>query len=393
MPVLGTLQLLLSLLLLFFTHDLATGLTFDIVSLGAKPNGKTDSSPAFQTAWTNACSSSVPATIYVPNGVFYVQSGNFNGPCKNNAITILIDGTLMASSDIQVLAQTESWISFKDINGLSISGGVLDGQGIGLWNCKHSGQSCPDGATNLLISNAQNVKVSGLSSVNSQMFNIVVHGCQNVLVQGMNVSDAGDSPNTDGIHVEQSLNVTILNSSIGTGDDCISIGPGTTNLWMENITCGPGHGVSIGSLGKEAEEAGVENVTVSTATFRGTENGVRIKSWGRPSDGFATNVLFQHIVFYDVKNPLIIDQNYCPNHESCPGQASGVKISDVTYQDMNGTSATEVAINFNCSPSNPCTGLALDDIKLTYNNGIPQASCENAQGTASGPVQPSSCLA
>lgn len=28
-----------------------------------------------------------------------------------------------------------------------------------------------------------------------------------------------------------------------TGDDCISIGPGTRNLLMTNIKCGPGHGV------------------------------------------------------------------------------------------------------------------------------------------------------
>ena len=75
------------------------------------------------------------------------------------------------------------------------------------------------------------------------MFNIVVHGCQNVNIQGVKVSDAGNSPNTDGIHVEESSDVTILSSNIGTGDDCISIGPGTTNLWIENITCGPGHGI------------------------------------------------------------------------------------------------------------------------------------------------------
>lgn len=147
MPLLGTLHLLLSLLLLFFNHDMVAGLTFDIVSLGAKPDGKTDASPALQTAWDNACGSSKPATIYVPPGVFYVQNGRFNGPCKNNDITILINGTLMASSDIQALAKTETWIAFKHINGLSISGGVLDGQGIGLWECKHSGKSCPDGAT------------------------------------------------------------------------------------------------------------------------------------------------------------------------------------------------------------------------------------------------------
>ena len=76
---------------------------------------------------------------------------------------------------------------------------------------------------------------------------------------------------------------------------------------------------SIGSLGKDLNEPGVQNITVSTAEFTGTQNGVRIKSWGRPSNGFVRNVLFQHITMVNVQNPIIIDQNYCPANR-CPRQ-------------------------------------------------------------------------
>lgn len=75
------------------------------------------------------------------------------------------------------------------------------------------------------------------------MFHILVDSCENVKLQGVKVSAPGNSPNTDGIHVQYSSRVTIMNSRIGTGDDCISIGPGTSNLWIENIACGPGHGI------------------------------------------------------------------------------------------------------------------------------------------------------
>jgi len=85
--------------------------------------------------------------------------------------------------------------------------------------------------------------ISGLTSMNSQMFHIAFNGCQNVKTQGVNIMAAGNSPNTDGIHVQMSSHVTIVNSKIRTGDDCISIGPGTSNLWIENIACGPGHGI------------------------------------------------------------------------------------------------------------------------------------------------------
>jgi len=77
---------------------------------------------------------------------------------------------------------------------------------------------------------------------------------------------------------------------------------------------------SIGSLGKESVEVGVQNITVKTATFTGTENGVRIKSWARPSNGFAKNIRFQHCVMNNVQNPIVIDQNYCPGNENCPNQ-------------------------------------------------------------------------
>lgn len=77
---------------------------------------------------------------------------------------------------------------------------------------------------------------------------------------------------------------------------------------------------SIGSLGWDLQEPGVQNVTVKTVTFKGTQNGVRIKTWARASNGFVKSVLFQHLVMVNVQNPVIIDQNYCPDKKNCPGQ-------------------------------------------------------------------------
>ncbi|XVF76921.1 hypothetical protein PTKIN_Ptkin13bG0306200 [Pterospermum kingtungense] len=366
--------------------------TYSVLSYGAKPDGNFDSTQAFIAAWTMACGSINPTIIYVPPGRFLLRNAVFRGQCKNNAIVFRIDGTLVAPSDYMVIGSAGNWLIFEHVNGVSIYGGILDGQGTDLWACKRSGRGCPSGATSLGFSNSRNIVIKRLTSLNSQMFHIVINGCDNVKVDGVRVSASGNSPNTDGIHVQSSSGVTILNSRIGTGDDCISVGPGTSNLWIENVACGPGHGISIGSLGKELEEPGVQNVTVKTVTFTGTQNGVRIKSWGRHSTGFARNILFQHAVMTDVENPIVIDQHYCPDEKNCPGQVSGVKISDVTYQDIHGTSATEVAVKFDCSSEYPCSDIRLDDVKLTYRNKPAEASCKNSDGTTSGFVRPSSCL-
>ncbi|CAB4309099.1 unnamed protein product [Prunus armeniaca] len=385
--------IVLSLAFVFMINSaLATAVTYNVASLGAKADGKTDSTKAFLSAWAKACASVKPIVIYVPAGRFLLRNVVFRGPCKNNAITFRIAGTLVAPSNYRVIGNAGNWIFFQQVTGVTISGGILDGQGTALWACKASGKSCPSGATTLGFSNSNNIKVSGLISLNSQMFHIVVNGCHNVKMDGVRVSASGNSPNTDGIHVQMSSGVTILNSKIATGDDCVSIGPGTSNLWIENVACGPGHGISIGSLGKGQQEAGVQNVTVKTVTFSGTQNGLRIKSWGRPSTGFARNILFQHAVMINVQNPIVIDQNYCPEKKGCPGQVSGVRISDVTYQDIHGSSATEVAVKFDCSSKYPCSKIRLENVKLTYKNQVAVATCSHAGGTAAGMVQPTSCL-
>ncbi|KAJ0092561.1 hypothetical protein Patl1_26948 [Pistacia atlantica] len=387
------LLLLVSLnLVFFFPSCSASSSSFNVVSFGAKADGKSDSTKAFLAAWAKACGSAAAATVYVPKGRFLLRSAVFSGKCKSSKITIRIDGTLVAPSDYNVIGKSGNWLFFQHVNGITINGGILDGQGTGLWACKNSGKSCPGGATSISFSNSNNIVINGLTSLNSQLYHIVFNGCNNVKMQGVRISASGKSPNTDGIHIQLSTGVSIYNTRIATGDDCVSVGPGTTNLWIENVQCGPGHGISIGSLGKDLKEPGVQNVTVKTATFTGTQNGLRIKSWGRQSSGFARNILFQHAVMTNVQNPIIVDQNYCPDNINCPGKVSGVKISDVTYQDVHGTSATAVAVKFDCSSKYPCSRIRMENVKLTYKNQPASASCSNADGTASGLVQPTSCL-
>ncbi|KAK2976503.1 hypothetical protein RJ640_018082 [Escallonia rubra] len=125
---------------------LALHLGFSLQVKGVKPDGKTDSTKSLISAWAAACGSPRPATIYVPPGRYLVQQVHFRGACQNKAITIRIDGTLVAPSDYNALRSVGNWILFEGVNGVAISGGILDGQG-GLWACKASSKLCPSGAT------------------------------------------------------------------------------------------------------------------------------------------------------------------------------------------------------------------------------------------------------
>ena len=132
--------LLILLLTSFSTLGMAA---YNVVNFGARPDGRTDSANAFLRAWARACSSRRPAVIYVPQGKFFVSQALFLGPCNNAALRILIKGTIIASSGY---GTSLKWLHFKNVQGVGIYGGVLDGQGQSLWACKMAGRSCPSGA-------------------------------------------------------------------------------------------------------------------------------------------------------------------------------------------------------------------------------------------------------
>ncbi|KAE8811963.1 Polygalacturonase ADPG1 [Hordeum vulgare] len=64
-----------------------------------------------------------------------------------------------------------------------------------------------------------------------------------VNVTQLTISAPENCPNTDGVHVDRSEDVHITGSTIGMGDYCISIGPGSHFVTVDGIFCGPGHGV------------------------------------------------------------------------------------------------------------------------------------------------------
>lgn len=158
-----------------------------------------------------------------------------------------------------------------------------------------------------------NAKIRAISLVDPKFFHMIIGQSQHITIIGVHITAPGNSPNTDGIHIGDSSAIRISRSWISSGDDCISIGPGSSNVTVSKVYCGPGHGISVGSLGKYREDKGVDGIRVLNCTLTRTSNGVRIKTWRDSPPISATNILFSDIVMKEVSNPIIIDQDYCPN--------------------------------------------------------------------------------
>ncbi|GJN31981.1 hypothetical protein PR202_gb20446 [Eleusine coracana subsp. coracana] len=362
----------------------------DVRAFGASGNGSDDDTRAFRAAWKAACKSD-NATLLVPSdGVFTITSTIFVGPCKPG-LTFQIDGVLMPPDGPSSWPASDSrrqWIVFYKADGVTLAGkGTIEGNGVEWWDlpCKpHRGPNAStlpgpcDSPALIRFFVSNDVTVRGLRIENSPQFHLKFDACNRVRVDGLFVSSPAFSPNTDGIHVENTTAVQILNSRIYNGDDCVSIGSGCSGVHIENVTCGHGHGISIGSLGVRNTRACVSNVTVRNARILDSDNGVRIKTW-QGGAGAVTDVEFAGIHMQNVKNCIVIDQYYCLG-VGCANQSSAVRVAGVAYRDIRGTYNPRAGapIRLACSDAVACTDITMAGVELVPASGT-DGSIKGAQ--------------
>ncbi|KAI5326247.1 hypothetical protein L3X38_035321 [Prunus dulcis] len=221
-------------------------------AFGAAGDSVTDDTQAFSKAWDAACQAGRSSLVFlVPDKYsFLTQSILFKGPCKSYLL-FQLDGRIVAPSGPNKWSSRNSksdWLDFYGIHGMTMQGdGLIDGRGEKWWNLP-----CTSA---LRFLKSSNLKVQGISVQSSPKFHVCFDDCQNVRLEFISINSLGDSPNTDGIHIEDSNNVEIHHSRISAGDS-------SHDVDITNVTCGPSHGISIGSLGRDESEACVKNITV-----------------------------------------------------------------------------------------------------------------------------------
>ncbi|KAG9149876.1 hypothetical protein Leryth_023449 [Lithospermum erythrorhizon] len=369
----------------------------NVDAFGAVGDGIADDTEAFKSAWKKACSTAKSVLLVPQRRRYQVNATRFEGPCSGKLV-IQIEGTITAPDDPKSWdpKNPRIWLEFSNLTQVIFQGkGIIDGSGSKWWaaSCKkNKSNPCKGAPTAFTIDSSSSVRVNGLTVQNSQQMHFTISRSDSVRVNGVKVSAPGDSPNTDGIHVTESTNVVLQNCKIGTGDDCISIVNGSSNIKMKNILCGPGHGISIGSLGKDNSEEMVTKVVLDGAFIRNTSNGLRIKTW-QGGSGYVRGISYQNVRMEDVSNPILIDQFYCDSPKSCQNQTTTLEISQIMYKNISGTSESKEVIKFACSDSVPCNQITLNNINLERQDGTAEVYCNSARGIIHGYVKPSAeCL-
>nr|AAC79137.1 putative polygalacturonase [Arabidopsis thaliana]BAB10865.1 polygalacturonase [Arabidopsis thaliana] len=370
--------------LLTLLHSiLVNGQIYDVLEFGADGNGITDDSKAFVKAWSAMCGSGGNSkTFIIPsNKTFLLQPLTFQGPCKSPSVQVKFDGKIVAPINKAAWSDYKlfRWVSFKEIIGLTVNGsGTIHGRGSSFWKQLHF-QRCND------------LMITGITSFNSPKNHISISECKRVKITKIKLVAPHDSPNTDGINISESSDVDIYDTVIGTGDDCVAINSGSMNINIARMNCGPGHGISVGSVGRDGEESIVENVQVTNCTFIRTDNGARIKTWPN-GKGYAKNILFKSLTFRETKNPIIIDQNYVDKGR-LDVEESAVAISNVTFTDLRGTSKLDEIIKIDCSKVTYCKDIVLDKIDIaTVDGNKPIVECSNVYGKSINANEANGCF-
>ncbi|KAF2531111.1 hypothetical protein F2Q70_00031936, partial [Brassica cretica] len=176
-------------------------------------------------AWKAACKV-VGGKVEIPAGKeFMVKAVTLQGPCKEETV-VQIEGTLVAPTKIGSWPKSSlfQWLNFKWVSHVTIQGsGTLDARGYNWWNLdnyqtqKRNKYIPPMKPTALRFYSSGNVTVRDISIVNSPLCHLKFDDSDGVKINNITISSPENSPNTDGIHLQNTRNVEIQHSNIACG--------------------------------------------------------------------------------------------------------------------------------------------------------------------------------
>ncbi len=359
----------------------------DVMHEGAKPDGKTNNARAIQAA-IDDCAARGGGIVRLAGGTF------LSGPIVlKSRITLDIEtgATLLGSADHSVYPLMtvfgargrQSLVSARDAEDVTITGGgTIDGNGATWWEeaRKEKDQGVVEDVVFrprlVVFDHCRHVLVDHVTIENSPSWQVVPYYSDDVTIRYSRIYAPAHSPNTDGIDPFSSSHVVIDHMKIDDGDDNVAIKsglPGTTgnrpstDITVTNCLFAHGHGMSIGS----EVAGGVQNVHVSNVVFRGTDNGVRIKS-SRDRGADISDLWFSNIRMEDVKTPLLITEYYphIPEYDTArPVTQLTPHFHDIHISNLTATGAKQTGIIAGL-PESPITKLYLNNVHLEGDLGM-----------------------
>jgi len=376
---------------------------FNVKDYGATGKKADDSRPAIQKAIDTAAVKG--GTVYFPPGDY--TSGTIFMRSRVN-LHLEAGATLYASEDpsafaVQRVKSKDALIFGEDLEDISIEGrGIIDGQQKYIWAPdtterafshkvlmekmgKSLMRSYPAGfpkqadyAHLLWLGRCKNVKITGLSWLHSPSWSFALYACSRVVIDGVYIyTSLKEGVWADGIDIVSCHDISISNSTIETGDDCIAIVCGIPE-WgpdypTENITITNCRFSSASAAIKftEGNSRLVQHVVINNCVIFNCNRGItlQIATGGTVRDVVISNITMDLHRFdwfwagdgnafnFEIHRTSEWNQEPLKPGEPGPGLIKDVMIRDVIVH-CQGTSRIEG------HPERPLEGILFENIKF-----------------------------
>jgi polygalacturonase len=280
---------------------------------GAKGDGVTKDTAAIQRA-IDECAEGGGTVVLDGGSVFVSAPLTLH---SHMTLSIAAGTTLAGSVDYPDKEEfkdrgKQALLTATNAEDITIRGeGTIDGRGESWWPAP--AQPRP---RLIVFDHSRHIAMEGVTVENSPMWQIVPYYSDDLSFKNMKILAPQHSHNTDGIDPFSSTHVVIEHVLIDTGDDNVAIKSGqpgspgpdapSRDITITDCTFLHGHGLSIGS----EIAGGVDNVHAERIHFKGTDQGVRIKSNRDRGNADIAHFSFRDITMDDVKTPILISEFY-----------------------------------------------------------------------------------
>jgi polygalacturonase len=359
----------------------------DALSYGAKADGRTKDRQALQRA-IDDCAGKGGGIVRLARGTF------LTGPIVlKSHITLEIDPgtTLLGSQDAgdyrKVVEMREEavqpLISASNAEDVAIrGGGLIDGAGQPWWAQVYAHKNSPDVVAAkrpraIFFDHSRHVLIEGVTIQNSASWQVTLYYCDDVIIRNGKILAPEHSPNTDGVDPFSSHHVTIAHMTIDVGDDNVAVKSGqpgspgpddpSTDITVHDCIFLHGHGMSIGS----EVSGGVRRVQVARVQFKGTANGLRVKS-NRDRGSDIGNLDFRDVTMEDVATPILITEYYphIPEQDSAqPVTRLTPRFHDIRISNLNAAGAKTAGYIVGL-PESPIRSITLTNVHISAETGM-----------------------